>query len=52
MSNKMEKVILKKIAKLSDPEIIVDYPWCPFFFHQPKRPESLRKCVNDKKASK
>lgn len=49
MDKKVEKVLLEKIAKYADPTIIIDWPWCPGFLHQPKRPDSLRRDADNKK---
>ncbi len=46
MKNVAEKKVLEAVAKLARP-IIVNLPACPVFFHQPKRPESLRRDAHD-----
>ena len=49
MKKTMDKVLLEKIAKQANPEIIVYWPWCPTLLHQPKRPDSLRRDADNKK---
>lgn len=48
MKGKVEKSILKTVARIVDPEIIY-FPICPVFLHQPKRPDSLRRTADSKK---
>lgn len=52
MMKRIENEVLKMVAKQADPGIIINIPGCIYLFHQPKRPDSLRKDVICKKESK
>lgn len=49
MIRRIEREILKIVADRSNPQIIIEIPGCPCIFHQPKRPDSLRRNPDCKK---